>query len=180
MAIQEIHLETRHKSAAHRDKSQEWGRLKAKVEPHSTLGNSGYLDPFGVVRLPPQEASINGVPTAGRDASQAVSPSGVGSTFGVGSTLETGSIFGAGRPAGVQSVNAKSTPRNGHYRHSLSLTRSLVHAHTLRRSLSLTHTLSHSLSLSLKHMPAFRSGLLEGASLRTSMSFDAAKVNACA
>ena len=29
------------KSAAHRDKSREWGRLKAKVEPLLTLGNSG-------------------------------------------------------------------------------------------------------------------------------------------
>ena len=29
------------RSAAHRDKSREWGRLKAKVEPLLTLGNSG-------------------------------------------------------------------------------------------------------------------------------------------
>ena len=30
------------KSAAHRDKSREWGRLKAKVEPLLTLGNSEF------------------------------------------------------------------------------------------------------------------------------------------
>ena len=30
------------KSAAHRDKSREWARLKAKVEPLSTLGDSGF------------------------------------------------------------------------------------------------------------------------------------------
>jgi len=31
----------RRKSAACREKSREWGRLKAKVEPLLTLGNSG-------------------------------------------------------------------------------------------------------------------------------------------
>ena len=31
------------KSAAHRDKSREWGRLKAKVEPLLALGNNGDL-----------------------------------------------------------------------------------------------------------------------------------------
>ena len=32
------------KSAAHRDKSREWFRLKANLEPLLTVNNSGYLE----------------------------------------------------------------------------------------------------------------------------------------
>ena len=40
-AVQDLFPEN--ESAAHRDKSREWGRLKAKLEPLFTLGDSGSL-----------------------------------------------------------------------------------------------------------------------------------------
>ena len=38
-------------SAAHRDKDREWGRLEAKMEPLSTLGNSGKRFLFFLIAL---------------------------------------------------------------------------------------------------------------------------------
>ena len=48
-------------SAAHRDKSREWGRLNEKVEPLLTFGNSGKCVLKGVVKQEHEDQRHNAV-----------------------------------------------------------------------------------------------------------------------